>query len=207
MRTFELPVLHLILATIGAAAVASCAHVQNAGDARALDSDSATASVATQSPATAPNESPAATRGTLESLAWLAGCWRGNVNQREFREDWMPARGGMMLGVTQTVTQGATQDYAYLRIDKSAGGILQYVVLAPGQPELKFRYVASPNEPQGDELVFVGAAGTFPERIVYHRGEQGWLYASAEGRVRGEDKRVTYPLRRIGCESGALVHP
>jgi hypothetical protein len=25
--------------------------------------------------------------------AWLEGCWRGAVNQREFREHWLPLRG------------------------------------------------------------------------------------------------------------------
>ena len=35
---------------------------------------------------------------TLESLGWLEGCWRGAVNQRDFREHWLPLRGGMIVG-------------------------------------------------------------------------------------------------------------
>ena len=35
----------------------------------------------------------AAAADPLARFAWLDGCWRGNVNQREFREQWMPLRG------------------------------------------------------------------------------------------------------------------
>ena len=37
---------------------------------------------------------------TIESLGWLEGCWRGTVNQREFREYWLPLRGGMIVSTT-----------------------------------------------------------------------------------------------------------
>ena len=41
--------------------------------------------------------------------------------------------------------------------------------------------------------------------IVYRRGSEGWLYASVEGKLRGEDRTVTYPMRRVGCESGEFI--
>jgi hypothetical protein len=141
----------------------------------------------------------------LESLAWLEGCWRGNVNQREFREQWMPLRGAMMLGVTQTVTQGRTQDYAFLRIAAGADGALEYVTATPGQAEYRFRYVPAEGELKGKQFAFTAAAETFPQRIVYYRGDDGWLYASVEGKINGEDKRVTYPMRRIDCASGEVI--
>jgi hypothetical protein len=40
---------------------------------------------------------------TLDALTWLRGCWLGAVNRREFREQWSPARGGMMVGFSHTV--------------------------------------------------------------------------------------------------------
>src|SRR4051794_2801687 len=61
----------------------------------------APASVSDAAPAPSP---------TLASLDWLQGCWHGTVNQREFREQWLPQAGGMMIGAGQTVMQGRTQD-------------------------------------------------------------------------------------------------
>ena len=50
----------------------------------------------------------------------------------------MPLRGGMLLGVTQTVLQGRTQDYEYLRLEARADGTVRYVTMPSGQPELVF---------------------------------------------------------------------
>jgi len=57
----------------------------------------------------------------LAAMAWLQGCWRGTVNQREFREQWLPPAGGMMIGASHTVMQGRTQDYEYLRLEAQHG--------------------------------------------------------------------------------------
>jgi hypothetical protein len=55
-------------------------------------------------------------------LLWLEGCWTSNVNHRETREQWLPLRGNLMLGMSQTVVQGKTQDYEYLRLLEKAAG-------------------------------------------------------------------------------------
>src|SRR6476646_12010473 len=61
--------------------------------------------------------------GPLAPLAWLEGCWKGTVNQREFREQWLPLRGGMLIGAGQSVLRGKMQDYEYLRIEPKGDGI------------------------------------------------------------------------------------
>ena len=45
----------------------------------------------------------------------------------------------------------------------------------------------------------------FPERISYRRATEGWLYASVEGKVKGAERKATYPMRRINCESGEFI--
>src|SRR5215831_18899700 len=64
----------------------------------------APAAAQTSPPAT-PKDTTASAAGTdsLEALAWLRGCWLGNVNRREFLEQWSPPRGGMMVGFSHTV--------------------------------------------------------------------------------------------------------
>src|SRR5205085_9632114 len=61
--------------------------------------------------------------GPLAPLAWLAGCWQGSVNQREFREQWLPLRGGLLIGAGQSVLQGRMQDYEFLRIEPRPDGV------------------------------------------------------------------------------------
>ena len=90
----------------------------------------ATAAVA-QSPAP---RTEAAEAPDLAALAWLEGCWRGTVNQREYREHWLPLRGGLLVGVSQTVAQGKTQGYEYLRVESRADGVY-YVASPSGKSE------------------------------------------------------------------------
>jgi hypothetical protein len=158
-----------------------------------------------QGPAATP--APAAATADLRSvapLAWLDGCWTGTVNQRDFREQWSPVRGNTLLGVGSTVFQGKPQSYEYLRIEPRADGVY-YVALPSGQNETAFKLVSITTDDKDTIFTFSNPANDFPQRILYRRATEGWLYATIEGKLRGEDKQVIYPMRRVGCESGEFI--
>ena len=144
----------------------------------------------------------------LAPLAWLEGCWRGDVNQREYREHWMPLRGGVLIGVSQTVLQDKMQGYEYLRLESRPDGVF-YVARPSGKAEAAFRLqeqTVDTREGRNDTIfTFVNPRSEFPQRIVYRRASEGWLYATVEGKVGGADRQVVYPLRRVDCESGELI--
>lgn len=155
--------------------------------------------------ADAQSQDPAA----LKSLAWLEGCWRGTAGPREFREQWMPLRGQMMLGMSQTVDEkGATQGYEFLRLEPRAGGVF-YVAAPSGKAEvaLKLESETTDKADQRDDTIFtfVNPVREFPQTIAYRRAKNGWLYASVEGKIGGQDRKATYPMRRINCETGDVV--
>jgi len=153
-------------------------------------------------------QTPPAAEDPLAPLAWLDGCWRGSVNQRDFREQWMPLRGGLLLGVSQVVMDGKTLGYEYLRLESRPDGIY-YVASPPGKNEDAFRFVGKTIDTtgdRGDELfTFERAAQEFPQRIVYRRTTGGRLFAQVEGKVNGADRQVIYPMRRVDCASGASI--
>lgn len=155
-------------------------------------------------PATAAPPAPAE---ALAALDWLQGCWRGTVNQREFREQWLPPGGGMMIGAGHTVMQGRTQDYEYLRLETRPDG-LYYVAVPSGEKEASFRLsgVARDEVNGADIWTFNNVVEGFPQRIVYRRGAEGWLYAGIEGTLNGEERKVLYPMRRVNCETGEILH-
>jgi hypothetical protein len=157
------------------------------------------------SPAAGAASAPVAVaEGPLAPLAWLAGCWRGSVNQREFREHWMPLRGNLMLGTSHTVNGAVTQDWEFLRLEVRADGI-DYIASPPGQKETAFRYAGETKDDDDSIFTFANPQQDFPQRIVYRRGTEGWLYAHAEGRVGGAERKVIYPMRRVDCESGEFI--
>ena len=168
------------------------------------------ASAAAQtSPAPPAAEAKAAPTGPLASLAWLEGCWRGTAGAREFREQWMPLRGAMMLGVSQTVDEkGATQGYEFLRLEPRAGGVF-YVAAPSGKPEAAFRFDGETTDKvdgRSDTIfTFVNPADEFPKLISYRRSKEGWLYATVEGKVGDKERKAVYPMRRIDCATGELI--
>jgi hypothetical protein len=59
---------------------------------------------------------------------------------------------------------------------------------------------------QGDAIyTFTNPENDFPQRIVYRRGSEGWLYATIDGKLKGEERQVIYPMRRIDCETGEFI--
>ncbi len=141
---------------------------------------------------------------SLGALAWLAGCWRGEVNRRDFREQWMPLRGNLMLGVSQPTLEGQTLDFEYLRLEPRADGVY-YVAVPSGKGGDEFRLSDVAREDDATLFTFSASGRDFPQRIIYRRGGQGWLYVHVEGVVNGSERKVIYPMRRIGCESGELI--
>ena len=154
---------------------------------------------------------PLAERSSLAPLAWLDGCWRGTVNEREFREHWMPLRGGLMLGVSQTVIGG---EIAGLRIpaDRVAAG-RRLLRCAPvgRQGGLRSSSSARPSTPRTTATTRSSRSKTrrssFRERIIYRRAN-GRLALRA-GRGQGERRRPPGDLPdapdrlRIGRRSSA----
>jgi hypothetical protein len=140
----------------------------------------------------------------IDSLGWLEGCWQGTVNQRVFREQWSPLRGGMLVGAGHTVNQGKTQSYEYLRLEARGDGVY-YVATPSGQQETAFKLASIATDDKDSIFVFSNPQHDFPQRIVYRRGGEGWLYATVEGKVKGEDRQVIYPMRRVDCESGEFI--
>jgi hypothetical protein len=152
-------------------------------------------------PAPATSVDPTA---TLEPFGWLHGCWDGKVNQRDFREEWLPLRGEMMIGVSHTVSQGKTQDFEYLRLELRPEGVF-YVAVPSGKKETSFRLSGKTRDGDSEIFTFDNPVDEFPQRIIYRRGSEGWLYAHVEGTLNGQPRRVIYPMRRVDCASGALI--
>ena len=144
--------------------------------------------------------------GPLAPLAWMRGCWEGKVNQRDFREEWLPLAGDTMIGVSQTTLRGKTVDFEYLRLEPRPEGVF-YIAAPSGKNEASFRLAGQANAGGDEVFTFVNAASgvEFPQRIIYRRASEGWLYATVEGKVNGAEKQVIFPMRRVDCQTGAIA--
>jgi hypothetical protein len=164
----------------------------------------ALAPASTVAQTTAPPAAQPTAPSPLEAFAWLAGCWEGKINLRDFREEWLPLRGDIMVGASQTAMQGKTLSYEYLRLEPRADAV--YYIPAPsGKKETPFRMSGKKVDGSDEIFTFENVTGEFPQRIIYRHGTEGWLYAHVEGEINGEKKQVIYPMRHVDCQSGELI--
>jgi len=163
-------------------------------------------------PVPAPDAAAPAAAGTgLDPLSWLRGCWGGSVNRRDFIEQWLPPRAGMMVGVSHTIVQdprrageSRTEDYTYLRLEARADGVY-YIAIPSGKKELTFKLGGVENDKGDMVFAFTGPGDAFPQRIVYRHTEAGSLFAQVAGKLDGKDTSVTYPMHRLDCATGERV--
>jgi hypothetical protein len=190
--------------------------------------EDATAPPKSAAPAPAAEAVPAPGGTTsLAAMAWLRGCWLGAVNRREFLEQWSPPRGGMMVGFSHTVVapraQGGslkermeapptavdpsrdkTQDYEYLRLEQRADGVY-YVAVPSGKKEVAFKLSEVTEESGAKIFTFTNVVDEFPQRLIYRRGKEGWLYAQVAGKGGATGGDVVYPMQHIDCATEALL--
>ena len=60
---------------------------------------------------------------SLDDAAFLAGSWTRADDVSSSEEHWLPARGGMMLGLYRKVRTSGRVGYEYLRIEQRDDGV------------------------------------------------------------------------------------
>jgi len=144
-----------------------------------------------------PERTAAATDAPLASLNWLAGCWFGSNGRTQFREQWMRAAGGVMLGMGHTTTMvGKMLSFEAMRIELDATGIPVFVAKPSDQTEASFKSVKY----DATSIFFENPTHDFPQRIKYQLKADGTLDARIEGVLKGREARIEFPMRRASCE-------
>jgi hypothetical protein len=139
-------------------------------------------------------DAPPAPVATLARLGWLAGQWRLERAGRVTDEHWMAPAGGVMLGMSRTVSKGRVLEHEFLQIREGPGGDVFYVALPSRQKETAFKAVAQTDT----DVVFENKEHDFPQVIGYSLKPDGSVVAYIEGPGKdGATKRIEYPYRRV----------
>ena len=133
---------------------------------------------------------------SLAPLDWLAGCWRRATPRRVVEEAWMAPAGGLMLGMSRTVsaTDGTLVEFEQVRIE-ARGDTVVYVAKPSRQPEATFTAITFDDS----TIVFEDPGHDFPQRVGYRRVGADSLSAWIEGTVDGKARRVDFPYRKVAC--------
>ena len=128
---------------------------------------------------------------TLADVAFLAGCWHGHMGSLEMTEQWTDPAGGVMLGATRFMRDGAVVDWEFGRIVEDASGVTLWPYPRGVISEHGFPLVRTDGE-----YVFENLAHDFPVRIIYVRDGEDGLFPRIEGH---DGAGPGWSLRRVAC--------
>jgi Domain of unknown function (DUF6265) len=132
---------------------------------------------------------------TIDRVKWLQGCWQTTRGEATIEEQWMPPRGGTMLGMGRTVRGGKTAEYELVLI-KEQSGALAYEAHPSGQPSATFLSTTVSDT----SVVFENPRHDFPQRVGYQRDGSDGLRAWIDGEINGKARRVDFAYRRARCD-------
>lgn len=111
---------------------------------------------------------------------WMAGSWRLDSGGTHVEEHWTSPAGGVMLGMSKTVTAEGKTAFEFLRVAKS-DGVLAYLAMPQACPATAFPLKSV----DGSRIVFENLRHDFPQRILYWRSGAK-LCARVEGAKNGK---------------------
>ena len=138
-----------------------------------------------------------ASPASITDLAWLSGCWAATNQDTGSGEYWMPPAGGTMLGMSRTISDGATVAFEFIRIVATGDGGLVFIASPSGQDTTGFALVSVSDH----EVIFENPDHDFPQRIIYRLISDEDLVGRIEGTINGTARAIDFPLKKTACES------
>jgi hypothetical protein len=118
---------------------------------------------------------------SMNGLSFMTGSWAMEHNGKRVEEHWTAPRGGMMLAMAVTLSEGKTVFFEFLRVEETHDGIF-YQAQPRGQPATPFKLVTLAKE----KAVFENPQHDFPTRVTYWREGEN-LCAKIEGKRNGRE--------------------
>ena len=136
------------------------------------------------------------TRPGIDGINWLAGCWESNQSGRVSMERWTKPLGKMMLSTSQMVKNGKTLSFEFLRIVEDDTGLYYISKPSENKEETSFKLIKFAST----EVVFENPEHDFPQRIIYRLEPDKSLLARIEGKNKGKEMGIDFPMKRAPCD-------
>jgi hypothetical protein len=133
---------------------------------------------------------------SVNTLSWMTGCWEVNDNGRVTTERWAAPTENLMLGTSQTVKNGKSVAFEFLRVYSGPQGMAYIAKPSSAKEETSFAFLKAGDK----EIVFENLKHDFPQRIIYKADKSDSLFARIEGMQNGKLAGMDIPMRRVKCE-------
>ena len=142
-------------------------------------------------------------KATIDQLAWIAGPWRGTLNDRTIEQHWTAPLGGSMLAMYRSIRDNRATLYELLAMEQDGETVvLRIKHFAPGaglvSQEAKDESVNHTLVKLDTNMaVFEGGAAGSPARITFTRPDPGTLNISVERQREGKPATTEFRYKRL----------
>jgi Domain of unknown function (DUF6265) len=130
-------------------------------------------------------------RHGLGQLSYLAGCWAGQMDSLDMREQWSEPFGGVMTGTTRYFRDGESAGFEFALLVEDDEGVTLWPYPSGERSEHGFPLVRVEGE-----SVFENLEHDFPVRIIYVQDGPETLRPRIEG---SDGESRGWALRKVAC--------
>jgi len=155
-------------------------------------------SFAAQAP---PDVTPA--RASVDQLGFIAGQWRGTLNDRTIEQHWMAPAAGAMVGMYRSIRESKATLYELLAIEQDAEQVMLRIKhFTPGAGLVS----QEAKEQSADHVlikleartaVFAGGAAGAPVRVTFDSPDASTLNITVERQREGKPVATEFKYKRI----------
>lgn len=158
---------------------------------------------AAQTPAPGAAVAPAGMKAAVDQLSWVAGPWRGTLNDRTIEQHWMSPLGGSLVGMYRSIRDNRASLYEILTMEQQGDEVfLRIKHFAPG-PGLVSQEAKDQSADhvlvklEARTAVFEGSAGGNPVRVTFNSPDQDTLNITVERQREGKPVATEFKYKRI----------
>jgi hypothetical protein len=131
-------------------------------------------------------------REPLDSLAWLAGEWRGRAGNADIVSWHSDPAGGTIVMASKELENGKVNLFDF-GVVSAKNGKVGYVPYPYGKPSVTFLLVD--HDPKVEKAVFANDEHDFPKRFTFERKSPDSLAITLTGDQGGQPMTVDYELK------------
>jgi hypothetical protein len=139
----------------------------------------------------------AAQESPLEVLGWMSGCWSADGAGSRTEELWTTPEGGLLIGLSRSLSAGGATAFEYMRIESAPGGTT-FHASPGGGPATTFPVVSADR----GRLRVERPDHDFPKAIEYRPVGADSLVARVFAEVDAVEPSFTLRFARVSCPGG-----
>lgn len=141
------------------------------------------------------SENNTQTYSELEQTNWLIGEWANHSDDGIFTETWVKENDSLLVGTSFFIVGVDTVFSENITLEQHGSELFYIPVISEqndGQP-IKFKLTSS-NE---TKFIFENPSHDFPQQISYTKISNDSLVAEISGKINGEPRAETFPMKRV----------